>query len=115
VELSPSDSLRADRDNNCLVITLGAGYQWTGRSAEFVDSARSDTVRFEADLVFADGRRYALKHQGAMFEYDKEPRAIVCDDGPRPGQPRWFRNAFIRAPRPIAIRRIEWQSYDASL
>jgi hypothetical protein len=115
VELSPIDSLRADRDNNCLVITLGAGYQWTERRTEFVDLASRDTVRFEADLMFADGRRYALKRQGVVLEYDKEPRVTVCDDGPRPGQPRWFRSVFIRAARPIAIRHIEWRSYDASL
>ena len=111
VELSLGDSLRADRDNNCLVITLGEGSQWT----DLVDPASRDTVRFEADLVFADGRRHPLKRQGVVLEYDKEPRITVCDSGPRPGQPRWFRNAFIRAARPIAVRRIEWQSYDASL
>ena len=111
VELSPIDSLRADRDNNCLVITLGEGSQWT----DLVDPASRDTVRFEADLVFADGQRYPLKRQGVLLDYDKEPRITVCDSGPRPGQPRWFRDAFIRAARPIAVRRIEWQSYDASL
>lgn len=115
VELSPGDSLRADRHNNCLVITLATGYQWTTRARELVDPASSDTVRFEADLVFADGRRYALKRQGVLIEYDREPRVTVCDDGPRPGRPRWFHDAFIRAARPIAVRRIEWQSYDATL
>jgi hypothetical protein len=80
-----------------------------------VDLASGDTVRFEADLVFADGRRHPLKRQGVVLEYDKEPRVTVCDDDPRPGRPRWFRDAFIRAARPIAVRRIEWQSYDASL
>lgn len=115
VALSSSDSLRADRHNNCLVITLDTGYQWTSHETELVDPASRDTVRFEADLALADGRRYALKRQGVLFEYDKDPRVTVCDDGPRPGRPRWFRNAFIRAVRPVAVRRIEWQSYDASL
>ncbi len=115
VELSPVDSLRADRDNNCLLITLGAGYQWTDRRTEFVDLASGDTVQFQADLVLADGRRYHLERQGVRLEYDREPRVTVCGGDPRSGQPRWFRNAFIRAARPVAIRRIEWESYDASL
>lgn len=115
VELSPVDSLRADRDNNCLVITLGDGYQRTAMMAEFVDSASRDTVRLEADLLLADGRRYALTSHGVLLESDQQPRMTVCDAGPRSNQPRWFRAAFIRAPRAIAIRHIEWQSYDASL
>jgi hypothetical protein len=80
-----------------------------------VDSASRDTVRFETYLVLADGRRYALTSHGTRSESDRQPRVILCDAGPRPDHPRWFRAAFIRAIRPVSVSRIEWQSYDASL
>lgn len=113
VELPTTDSLLADRDNNCLVTTLAAGYRPTQWRTEYVDSTGRDTVAFEAYLVLTDGQRHVLTGGGTRT--GPEPTAILCDAGPRPDERRWFRAVYIRALHPVSIRRIEWQSYDVSL